>query len=161
MPIIEIATEIKAPIEVCFDLARSVDFHVYSMKDTGEQAIAGVTSGLIGMNQKVTWRAKHFGIWQNLTSEITSFDRPYHFRDAMKRGAFKRLEHDHFFEFNSGYTVMRDRFDFQAPFGLLGKCADILFLQRYMLRLISNHNLVLKVTAETNPERFLSLEVDK
>jgi hypothetical protein len=76
MPKIELLTEINAPIEKCFDLARSIELHIESTKQTGERAIAGKTSGLIGLNETVTWRAKHFGTWQNLTSKITEYNYP-------------------------------------------------------------------------------------
>src|SRR5205823_8723033 len=71
-------TLIHAPIERCFDLARSVEVHLAGNVHSGEKAVAsgGVTSGLIGMSQRVTWHAKHLGVWQRLTSEITAMDRP-------------------------------------------------------------------------------------
>src|ERR1700760_1749497 len=87
MPRIEIATTIRAPAAVCFDLARDMDWHVRSAASTSEQAIAGVTTGLMGLGDEVTFRAKHFGVWQTLTSRITAFDRPRHFRDTQVRGA--------------------------------------------------------------------------
>ncbi len=64
---IEETTVIHAPIERCFDLSRSVEVHLHSNVHSGEQALAlgGVTSGLVGMSEQVTWRAKHFGLWQN------------------------------------------------------------------------------------------------
>lgn len=71
MPIIELQTEIKTDISIVFDLSRSIDLHKISTEHTNEEAIAGKTSGLIGMDESVTWRAKHFGIYQNLTSKIT------------------------------------------------------------------------------------------
>jgi len=72
MPKLSILTIIRAPIERCFDLARSIDLHVESMKHTGEKAVAGVTSGLIGLGQEVTWEARHFTVRQRLTSRITA-----------------------------------------------------------------------------------------
>jgi hypothetical protein len=59
---IELVMSIAAPIERCFDLARSVDLHTASTDWTGEQAISGITSGLIGPRQEVTWKGRHFGI---------------------------------------------------------------------------------------------------
>ncbi|MFX8875810.1 hypothetical protein ABTM97_19785, partial [Acinetobacter baumannii] len=76
-------------IEKCFDLARSIDLHQISTAETNEKAIAGKTNGLINLNETVTWEATHFGIRQKLTSKITKFDRPYHFRDEQVKGAFK------------------------------------------------------------------------
>jgi hypothetical protein len=48
---IVLLTSIAAPIERCFDLARSIDLHMASTNWSGERAIAGVTSGLIGAGQ--------------------------------------------------------------------------------------------------------------
>ena len=96
MPVVTVTTKILAPIELCFDLARSIDPHVESTKQTRERAVAGVITGLIGRNEEVTWEATHFGVRQRLTSRITAFDRPRHFRDSMARGIFTRFDHDHF-----------------------------------------------------------------
>ena len=58
----ELRTDIMAPIDVVFDLARSIDAHLDSMGQSREQAIAGVASGLIGLGEQVTWKATHFGV---------------------------------------------------------------------------------------------------
>ena len=149
MATIEIATFIAAPIERVFDLARSIDLHTNSASSTGERAIAGVTSGLIGPGQEVTWRAKHFGVWQTLTVRITVFERPTHFTDVMLRGAFRRMEHHHCFEESAGGTTMRDVFTFQPPLGLLGRLAEAVFLTRYMRSFLIERNRVIKATAES------------
>ena len=75
-------TVIGAPIARCFDLARCVEAHLAGNVHWGEAAVAegGITSGLVGLGQCVTWRAKHFAIWQRLKSEITAMDRPCTFR---------------------------------------------------------------------------------
>lgn len=52
MPLIELHTEISAPRERVFDLARSVDAHLDSAGATRERAVAGVTSGLIGSGEE-------------------------------------------------------------------------------------------------------------
>lgn len=97
MPHIKLETIINAPIERCFDLARSIDLHKISTGNTQEEAIAGTTSGLIGLNETVTWRARHFGVRQTLTSKITEFERPHFFVDEMLEGAFKSIYHKHIF----------------------------------------------------------------
>ena len=145
MPRIQLTTHVQAPIERVFDLSRSIDLHVASTAHTGERAVGGVTRGLIGLNEEVTWRAKHFGLWQHLTA----FQRPTHFRDSMVRSAFRRFDHDHFFhETENGATEMVDVFDFDAPFGPLGRLASSLFLTRYMTTLLATRNQVIKEAAE-------------
>ena len=156
MPAITLTTQIDAPIETVFDLSRSIDLHVESTYQTNEKAIAGCTSGLINLGEEVTWEATHFGIRQQLTTKIVKFDRPHHFRDSMLSGAFHRFDHDHHFQGNNQQTVMRDIFDYTSPLGVLGSVADVLFLKRYMWRLLNKRNQLIKTVAENgNIDRYL------
>lgn len=148
---IEEVTVIHAPVERCFDLARDVETHLAGNVHWGEAAVAtgGVTSGLVGLGQRVTWRARHFGVRQNLTSEITAMDRPAYFQDRMIEGAFRFMEHDHFFRaLRDGETEMRDVFCFAAPLPVLGRLAEIAVLRRYMRGLLRERNAVIKEIAE-------------
>ncbi|OPH48136.1 cell division protein [Paenibacillus ferrarius] len=148
MPIIKISLFIKAPIQVCFDLSRSIDIHMESTSHTNERAVKGRTSGLIELGETVTWEATHFGIRQQLTSIITEFDPPNKFVDEMVSGAFKRFRHEHTFEIQDGGTLMSDKFDYTSPFGLLGMLADVMFLRSYMERLLLRRNEYIKNNAE-------------
>jgi ligand-binding SRPBCC domain-containing protein len=151
VPEIEIVVTVRAPVERCFDLARSIDLHQATLAATGERAVAGVTTGLIALGETVTWEARHFGVRQRLTSRITAFDRPHHFRDSMVRGAFAHFDHDHWFEPDgAGRTRMRDRFVCRSPLGALGRLADALFLERYMRDLLLGRNLAVKRVAESD-----------
>jgi ligand-binding SRPBCC domain-containing protein len=143
-----LATHINAPIKKVFDIVRNIDVHVESTKHTGEQAIAGRTSGLIELGETVTWRAKHFGIWQNLTSKITEMGYPNYFTDIQVEGAFKSFTHEHYFYPILNQTVMRDIFTFESPGGLLGDAVNYLFLSKYMTRLLLKRNEVIKQIAE-------------
>jgi ligand-binding SRPBCC domain-containing protein len=155
MPIIELQSIIKADIEVVFDLSRSIDFHQLSANHTHEKAIAGKITGLIGLYESVTWRAKHFGLHQKLTSKITSFDQPAYFVDEMVSGAFKRFKHEHFFEKMEAGTLMKDRFDYESPLGILGILADKIFLKRYMTKFLEQRNVAIKDCAESGNWRAI------
>ena len=150
MPIINITTEINAPIETCFDLSRSIDLHAKSMQHTDESAIAGKTKGLIEKDEFVTWQARHFGITQYLTSKISDYNRPFIFRDEQTKGIFNFFKHDHIFEVKDGKTIMTDVFNYQSPFGIFGKIADFLFLKKYMTNLLIIRNKVIKEFAESD-----------
>jgi ligand-binding SRPBCC domain-containing protein len=139
---------IYAPREICFDVARDIDIHTQSASQTDERAIAGVTSGLIKLNETVTWEAIHFGIKQKLTVRITEFDYPHRFVDEMEKGAFKRFYHTHEFIEKENGTLMIDTFDYTSPFGLVGKLADRLFLERYMKEFFITRNRFIKKIAE-------------
>jgi ligand-binding SRPBCC domain-containing protein len=150
MPVIDLTTPIAAPVERVFDLSRSIELHEASTARTGERAVAGVTTGLIGLGQEVTWRARHFGISQKLTVRITEFERPAHFADTMVRGAFRRMEHHHHFEPSPGGTTMRDVFDFASPLGWLGRFVDALVLTCYLRKFLIERNQLLKRVAESD-----------
>jgi ligand-binding SRPBCC domain-containing protein len=96
-----------------------IDLHIKSTTGTNERAVSGVTTGLISLGEEVTWEARHFGVTQKLTSQITAFDRPSHFRDSQVRGSFARFDHDHFLKTDEGATIMLDVFDYDSPFGVL------------------------------------------
>ncbi|HEY0760222.1 MAG TPA: SRPBCC family protein [Acidisarcina sp.] len=153
---LEETTVIAAPIRRCFDLSRSVEVHLLSNIHSGEQALAvgGKTSGLVGLSEQVTWRARHFGVWQSLTSRTTALESPSYFQVVMVKGIFRSMRADHFFRsLASGATEMRDIFSVAAPLPLLGRVAEALFLRRYMLALLRERNSVIKRVAESSEWR--------
>jgi hypothetical protein len=150
---IQDTTLIHAPIARCFDLARSVEVHLLANVHSGEQALAtgGVTSGLVGLHQRVTWRAKHFGVWQNLTSETTALEASTYVQVTMVQGIFKSMQADHIFHaISPTLTEMRDIFRVAAPLPILGPLAEVLFLRRYMLALLRERNTIIQRVAETS-----------
>ncbi len=149
MPTITLDTWIEAPVDVVFDLARSIDLHKYSVMDTQEEAIAGVKAGLIGLGETVTWRARHFGRYRTLQVKISKMERPHHFTDVMLKGDFKSMKHQHFFQAQHNGTLMRDVFRFEAPYGWLGRLVAALLLKRYMRGFLRQRNRALKEIAES------------
>ena len=63
MTTINLITKINAPINQVFDINRNIDVHKLSTSKSNEDAIDGVTSGLINLNETVKWRGKHFGFY--------------------------------------------------------------------------------------------------
>ena len=148
MPKFEIKTEINASIEVCFDLSCSIDLHLISTSKTNEKAIAGHVSGLVELNDIVTWEATHFGIRQKLTSKISGFERPFFFQDEQVKGAFKSFSHQHHFKQLNDRVLMTDVFEFESPFGIIGRIFNRLVLTNYMRKFLVNRNQVIKEYAE-------------
>ncbi|WP_285245502.1 SRPBCC family protein [Pseudarthrobacter sp. fls2-241-R2A-127] len=143
-------TESPLPVEQLFDRARSIDLHLDSQQASGERAVGGVTSGLIGEGQDVTWRARHFGIPLTMTSRVTRLDFPRTFTDEQVAGPFKHFRHVHEFERTPAGSVMTDRVEFTAPLGVLGRAVERLVLARYLERLITSRGRFLAAGAK-NP----------
>ena len=155
MPTIHLTTFVAAPTQRVFDLARSIDLHRKSMAHTGEEAIAGTTSGLIGLNETVTWKARHLRRVRVLKSKITAMDPPLSFTDEMVNGDFKSLRHEHHFKTIANGTLLIDIFTYEAPYGGLGRLADRLFLTRYMKTLLETRNKTIKEYAESEKWKFI------
>jgi ligand-binding SRPBCC domain-containing protein len=149
MTSIELYTNINAPIEVCFNLSRSAEVHLISTSKTDEKVISGRSSGLFEKGDTVTWRARHFGIYQTLQMEISAMSFPIAFEDRMLKGAFKSIWHRHNFQEVKGATVMKDLFQYEVPFGLPGKVFDWLVLEKYMTGLLNERNKTIKEYAES------------
>jgi hypothetical protein len=162
---IEETTLINAPIDRCFDLSRSVEVHLLSNVHSGEQATAvgGVRSGLVGLSEHVTWRAKHFGFWQTLTNRTTAMERPRFFQVTMVKGIFRFMQADHLFKsLDGGVTELRHTLCVAAPLPVLGPLAEALFLRSYMQALLRERNAVIKRVAESSEwQEFLESSLDQ
>ena len=148
MTTINIITKVNAPIQKVFDINRDIDIHQQSASKTNEIAIAGITSGLINLNETVTWRGKHFGIYLTHKSRITSMSFYDYFVDEMEEGKFKSFRHEHFFEEQDGITTMTDKLCYETPFGFFGQLFDYLFLKKYLTHFLLERNQVLKELSE-------------
>ena len=126
---IKLTTEINAPVQRCFDLSTSIDLHKIPASKSKEQAIDGRTNGVIKLNETVTCKAKHFGLWHKMKIRITEFEKPNFFVDEMIYGTFKSMKHRHEFIQNGNQTIMIDTFEFSSPLGVLGKIVDNLIFK--------------------------------
>ena len=149
MPTIILETHINAPAETCFDLMRDIRIHTETTSKTDEKAVAGVTDGMIGLGQTVTFEGTHFGLRQRLTVEVIEFERPYLFVDEMTEGTFKSFRHIHEFSTDNPGTLMRDTLIWTSPFGIVGSIVDKLLLERHLRKLVSARNAKLKALAES------------
>jgi ligand-binding SRPBCC domain-containing protein len=146
---IVLKTEIRASPEICYKLSLNVDLHKISASQTDEHIVGGVKYGIMKLGESVTWKARHLGIWQTLTTRIT-FAEPYRcFVDEMTQGAFKSMKHGHYFEPTENGTIMKDVFSFESPYGLAGKLFNFLVLEKYMKNFLAERNQRIKEVAES------------
>jgi ligand-binding SRPBCC domain-containing protein len=148
MTTINLTTKIKATKKIVFDTSRNIDIHQQSASKTREVAIDGITSGLINLNETVTWRGKHFGFYLTHKSRITAMNFYDYFVDEMEEGKFKSFRHEHVFEEQNGITIMKDHLQYKTPFGIFGKVFDSFFLKKHLIRFLLERNKILKEVAE-------------
>jgi hypothetical protein len=147
--VVHFDAQVIMPVDAktAFDLSLSIDAHMESFEGSGERAVGGVTGGVIGLGEFVTWRARHFGITWTMTSVITEWDRPRRFVDEQRKGPFRSFRHEHRFEPVEHGTQLIDYVEFEAPFGMLGRVVERVVLARYMRHLIDVRNTFLVAEA--------------
>ena len=133
-----VVTDAPVDAEDLFDISLDIDAHIASMSQSGEHVVAGITSGRIALGETVTWRARHFGIWFTMTSEISALDRPFRFVDEQVRGPFKTFHHEHTFAPHDDGARMTDRVTIASP--VFGRLAESLILVPYVRALIVKRN---------------------
>ncbi|WP_254536720.1 SRPBCC family protein [Halomarina litorea] len=162
MPTIRLVTHVDAPTERVFDLARSVDLQYETLR-LDARPVAGLTGGLGAPGEKTVWRASVFGKRVDLTTKVTAYSRPHHFRRTLVRGPFDRLIHDYFFVFEDqddpeDGTVMREVFTYESPYGPLGRVVDSILRERLEGMLAARADRIREVAESEDGEwrRYLS-----
>ncbi len=150
MVTIRLSTWIDAPVERCYKLATSVDFHIASAKPKKEKATGDLTTGLIAEGQQVTWTGWHYGLHLKHTTRM-DVSRPFaYFREVMISGVFTFYEHEHHFAAMDDGTRVRDEVRFKAPLGPVGRVMEKVVLRRYLISLLKRRSAALKRAAESD-----------
>ncbi len=134
-------------MELCFKLAVSIDLQ---MAATGQKAIDGVTSGLIGPGETVTWEGRGL-IGKSIHKNLIEVWRPCtYFREIMVEGPFAAFEHDHHFAPMNDGTRIRSEIRFTSSKGMLGRISEKFFLRKRIAKLLKQQNTLLKRVAESD-----------
>jgi ligand-binding SRPBCC domain-containing protein len=145
----ERTTQLDASPEEAFSLSLSVNFHLQSFAASGERLVNQLSSDQLGLNDVVTWKARHFGIWWTMSSVICEYDRPRFFVDEQTKGPFKRFRHEHRFESTETGSVLHDVVELEAPLSPIGSLVQRIILNRYIEELIDIRNTELKQRLST------------
>ena len=82
-------------------------------------------------------------------------NKPLSFIDEMVTGDFHSMRHEHHFKTVENGTLLIDLFDFEAPYGNLGKLFSKLYLTKYLRRLLEQRNNVIREYAESDKWKFI------
>ena len=143
---IVVETAIRAPQQVCFDLARDVSVHAETAVSARELVMA--PGRLLHHNQRITFEARHLGRRHRLTVQVVEIVPPEHFLDEQISGPFVWMQHLHEFEPDGSTTIMRDTIHWKMPYGIVGGVADRLIVTRQVRRFVSDRASRLKHRAE-------------
>ena len=71
------------------------------------------------------------------------------------KSAIRAEQHEHHFKTVENGTLLIDLFDFEAPYGNLGKLFSKLYLTKYLRRLLEQRNNVIREYAESDKWKFI------
>ena len=91
-----------------------------------------------------------FGIPLAWKTKICEVNEPYFFMDTQLKGPFRLWEHSHTFVEKDGGVLVKDHVKYQIPFGILGKLAHTLVVNRRIEAIFSYRKEVLKQLLEKN-----------
>lgn len=69
------------------------------------------------------------------TTEITEVNEPFHFIDTQLSGPYSQWHHKHTFREVRGGVEMTDEVSYSIPFGILGRLANSVFVNREVNRI--------------------------
>jgi ligand-binding SRPBCC domain-containing protein len=73
-----------------------------------------------------------FGIGFRWRTQIESFEPGSRFVDVQLEGPYRYWRHSHEFTDAPGGTLVRDRVEYEVPFGPIGEIARVLFVERQL-----------------------------
>lgn len=87
---------------------------------------------------KIEYSIRWLGLPQRWQTVISEYEPGRRFVDVQTKGPYRFWRHEHIFESLGEQTLMRDRVEYELPFGLLGRIAHRLVVAR-QLRQIFDH----------------------
>lgn len=136
MPVYERRTRVRAPLEAVWNFHSNVSGLEALTPDWLRLRIESVIGpdgrsdpDVLEAGSQVTLSLRPFGTgprqrWTSIIRERERTDGAAYFRDEMVRGPFETWVHTHTFYADGDETIVRDRVEYEFPFGPLGRAAS-------------------------------------
>jgi ligand-binding SRPBCC domain-containing protein len=72
------------------------------------------------------------GLSTSWITEITHINDQKYFVDEQRSGPYSMWHHEHFFEKNESGVMMADKVSYKVPFGIIGRMANRLFIEKQL-----------------------------
>jgi len=153
MHIFERSIIINASVNSVFDFHTNVQ-NILRITPPGIKVII-LRADLPQQGQVVILEVRQFGFFTStMQMEFIEFERPYLLSDKQIRGPFKSLfQRRTFSETIAGETLLTDRFEYELPFGILGKAVQRLFVGKIVEKMFAFRQETTKKLIEAEPQK--------
>jgi ligand-binding SRPBCC domain-containing protein len=81
---------------------------------------------------RIQYTIRVMGVPIRWITVIPVYEPPHRFVDVQEKGPYRRWRHEHTFEERGGQTLVRDRVQYELPFGILGRAVHALVVSRQL-----------------------------
>jgi ligand-binding SRPBCC domain-containing protein len=93
---------------------------------------------------RIDYQIRWLGLPVRWRTVIREYEAGRRFVDVQVSGPYRRWEHEHTFEDAEGGTLVRDRVQYELPFGILGHVAHRLLVARQLRRIFDHRSRRIK-----------------
>ena len=86
----------------------------------------------LSRGSRITYRIRWAFLSLRWITRISRWEPETLFEDVQEKGPYRRWVHSHRFASEEGGTRMRDRVEYELPFGILGRLAHRLLVRRQL-----------------------------
>ncbi|MEX1254025.1 MAG: SRPBCC family protein [Dehalococcoidia bacterium] len=91
----------------------------------------------------IEYTVRALGAPQRSTVRVEEFEAGVRFVDAQERGPYRYWRHEHAFEEWHGGTLVRDRVEYELPYGVLGRVANTMLVARQLQQALDYRTLAI------------------
>src|SRR5688500_349333 len=110
---VEVKSAVQAPMERCWDLARSNKLHTLSDNFYKVNGVTTPKEGLVEPGDHIAWRTSYLGLPCKVVTRITEYQPYQKFTQEMVSGSFLSFRHEHHFRFLAGFTHITEVIEFE------------------------------------------------
>lgn len=144
MHIFERSISINATPKVVFDFHTTVE-NIIKITPPGIK-VTIIHADPPQKGQEVILKVKQFGILTStMHMKFVEFEPPHVLSDRQVKGIFKSLfQRRTFTEQSNGTTLLTDRFEYELPFGILGKIVQKLLVGKIVEKMFTHRQKITK-----------------
>jgi ligand-binding SRPBCC domain-containing protein len=143
MPHYNVTVEIAKPVsELFLYLTKPKNLMQLAPPDMNLEIVTA--PDILVLGSRFVWKGRRYGVSQQITQEVTTFEKDKQIVVEQKEGPLKRWIHANHFEATDTGTRIHEKIEFEPPGGLLGFLVTADAIRRELVKLLAYREKRLK-----------------